>query len=96
MVLHVQNLVRLCQFILKILSRNIFLMSFKGYNSVEILRKMSGNNTKHDLIILSMLTYTQNLVRFCQFVLKILSGNESLTSFKDCNYVRQNFAKNDG
>ena len=34
-----------------------------------------------------MLMCIQNLVRFCQFVLKILSGNEILTSIKDRNSV---------
>ena len=32
-----------------------------------------------------MLLCTQNLVGFCQFVLKILSGNEILTSIKGRN-----------
>ena len=34
-----------------------------------------------------MLMCIQNLVRFCQFVLEILSGNEILTSIKGCNSV---------
>ena len=34
-----------------------------------------------------MLMCTQNLVGFCQFVLKILSGNEILTSIKGRNSV---------
>ena len=35
-----------------------------------------------------MLTCIQNLVGFCQFVLKILNGNEILTSIKGCNSVK--------
>ena len=35
-----------------------------------------------------MLMCTQNLVGFCQFVLKILSGNEILTSIKGLNSVK--------
>ena len=35
-----------------------------------------------------MLMYTQNLVGFCQFFLKILSGNEILTSIKGRNSVK--------
>ena len=35
-----------------------------------------------------MLMCTQNLVGFCQFVLKILSGNEILTSIKGRNSVK--------
>ena len=38
-----------------------------------------GSNPKLDLVIVQV---QQNLVRFCQFVLKILSGNKILTSFK--------------
>ena len=30
----------------------------------------------------------QNLARFCEFVLKILSRNETLTSIKECNSVK--------
>ena len=37
---------------------------------------------------MSMLMCIQNLVRFCQFVLEILSGNEILTSIKDRSYVK--------
>ena len=35
-----------------------------------------------------MMMCTQNLVVFCQFVLKILSGNEILTSIKGRNSVK--------
>ena len=35
-----------------------------------------------------MLMCIQNLVGFCQFVLKILSGNEILTSIKGRNFVK--------
>ena len=46
----IQNLVRFCQFVLKILSGNEILTSSKGRNSVKILRKMTGNNPKLDLV----------------------------------------------
>ena len=46
----IQNLVRFCQFVLKILSGNEILTSIKGRNSVKILRKMTGNNPKLDLV----------------------------------------------
>ena len=36
-----------------------------------------------------MLMFTQNLGRFCQFVLKILSGNEILTSIKGIKILRK-------
>ena len=83
MLMCIQNLVKFYQLVLKILSGNEILTSIKGRNSVNILQKMMGNNLKLDLV--SMLMCIQNLVRFCQFVLKILSGNKILTSIKGHN-----------
>ena len=50
MLMCIQNLVRFCVFVLKILSGNEILTSIKGRNSVKILRKMTGNNPKLDLV----------------------------------------------
>ena len=50
MLMCIQNLVRFCQFILKILSGNEILMSIKGRNSVKILQKIMGINYKLDLV----------------------------------------------
>ena len=50
MMMCIQNLVGFCQFVLKILSGNEILMSIKGRNSVKILRKMTDNNPKLDLV----------------------------------------------
>ena len=50
MLMCIQNLVRFCQFFLKILSGNEILKSIKSCNSVKILRKMTGNNPKLDLV----------------------------------------------
>ena len=50
MLMCIQNLVRFCQFVLKILSGNEILTSIKGHNSVKILHKMTGNNPKLDLV----------------------------------------------
>ena len=50
MLMCIQNLVRFCQFILKILSRNEILTSIKGRNSIKISQKMMGNNPKLDLV----------------------------------------------
>ena len=50
MLMRIQNLVGFCQFVLKILSGNEILTSMKGCNSVKILRKMTGNNPKLDLV----------------------------------------------
>ena len=50
MMMCIQNLVRFCQFVLKILSGNEILTTIKGHNSVKILQKMKGNNPKLDLV----------------------------------------------
>ena len=51
MMMCIQNLDRFCRFVLKILSGNKILKSIKGRNSVKILRKMTGNKPKLDLVI---------------------------------------------
>ena len=48
MMMCIQNLVRFCQFVLKILSGNEILTSIKGRNSVKILQIITGNNPKLD------------------------------------------------
>ena len=48
MLMGIQNVVRFCLLVLKILSGNEILTSIKGRNSVKILRKMTGNNPKLD------------------------------------------------
>ena len=50
MLMFIQNLVRFCQLVLKILSGNKILTSIKGHNFIKILRKMTGNNPKLDLV----------------------------------------------
>ena len=50
MMMCIHNLVGFCQFVLKILSGNEILTSIKGRNSVKIMRKMTGNNPKLDLV----------------------------------------------
>ena len=88
MLMCIQNLVRLCQFVLEILSGNKILTSIKGCNSVKILRKMMGDNPKLDHVNVDVHHAIQNLVRLCQFVLEILCGNKILTSIKGCNSVK--------
>ena len=56
MLICIQNLVRFCQFFHKILSGNEILMSIKGRNSVKILRKMTGNSPKLDLVTVDVHT----------------------------------------
>ena len=79
MLMCIQNLVKFCPFIFKILSGNKILTSIKGSNSVTNLTKIMVYNPNLDL---SMFMCTQNLVKFCPFILKILSGNEIVTSIK--------------
>ena len=59
-------------------------MSIKGCNSVANLQKMKLYNPNLDLVNEMCI---QNLVTFCQFVLKILSKNQILTSIKGRNSV---------
>ena len=58
----IQNLVGFCQFVLKILSGNEILTPIKGHNSVKILQKMTGNNTKLDLVNVDVHT------KFCRIL----------------------------
>ena len=50
MLMCIQSLAGFCQLVLKILSGNQILTSIKGRNSVKILRKMTGNNPRLDLV----------------------------------------------
>ena len=75
--MNIQNFVKLCPFILKILSKNQSLKSTKGNNSVVNLQKK----------ILSVIMCIQNLFSICLFILKILSKNQILTSTKDRNSI---------
>ena len=75
----IQNLVGFCQFVLKILSGNEILTSIKGRNSVKILRKMTGNNPKLDIVNVDVHTKFGWIL---SIYLKILSRNKILTSIK--------------
>ena len=61
----IQNLVGFCQFVLKILSGNKILTSIKGRNSVKILRKMTGNNPKLDLVNVDVHTKFDQILSIC-------------------------------
>ena len=50
MIMFIQNLVSICKFVLKILSKNQILTSIKGSNSVANLRKTMIYNTDIDLV----------------------------------------------
>ena len=65
MMMCVQNFVGFCQFVLKILSGNKVLTSIKGRNSVKILRKMTGNNPKLDLVNVDVHTKFGQILSIC-------------------------------
>ena len=65
MLMCILNLVRFCQFVLKILSGNKILTSIKGHNSVKILRNMKGYNPKLDFFISDVHTKFGQLLSIC-------------------------------
>ena len=79
----IQNLVKFCPLVLKILSGNKILTSIKGCNSVTNLQILMLYNPNLEIMLMCI----NNLVKFCPLVLKILSGNEILTSIKGHNSV---------
>ena len=92
MLMRIQNLVRFCQSVLKILSGNKILTAIKGCNSVKILQKMTGNNPKLDLVNVDVHTkYGQ--------ILSIHSQDIERKRNSDVNQgplLHQSFAKNYG
>ena len=56
MLMCIQNLVRFCPFVLKILSRNEILTSIKGRNSVVNLRNLTLYNPYLDIIYFNVYT----------------------------------------
>ena len=76
MLMCIQNLVRFCQAILKILSGNEILMSIKGCNSVKIWRKIMGYNPKLDLVNVDVHTkFGQILSIFSQAIERKRNSN---------------------
>ena len=65
MMMCIQNLVVFCEFVFKILSGNKILKSIKGRNSVKILRKMTGNNPKLDLVNVDVHTKFSRILSIC-------------------------------
>ena len=80
----IQNLVKFCPSILKILSKNQFLTSIKGCNSVAILRKITIYKNNLDLA-------HDNVYTKFGWILSIHSQDieqkQFLTSIKGCNSV---------
>ena len=56
MLMSIQNLVKFCPLVLKILSGNEILTSIKGHNSVANLRKITLYNPNLDLINVNVYT----------------------------------------
>ena len=65
MLMCIQNLARFCELVLNILSGNEILTSVKGRNSVKILRKMTGNNPKLDLVNVEVHTKFGQILSIC-------------------------------
>ena len=71
-----QNSARFCQFVLKILSRNVILTSIKGRNSVKILRKMTGNNPRLDLVNVDVHTKFGQILSICSQGIELNSNSD--------------------
>ena len=87
----IQNLDGFCQLVPKILRGNEILKAIKGPNSVKILRKMTDNNPKLDLVDVDVHT------KFGQ-ILSICSQDSERKRNSDINQgplLCQNYAKND-
>ena len=65
MLMCIQNLVRVCLFVLEILSGKEILTSIKSPNSVKILRKILGNNPKLDLVNVDVHTKFGQILPIC-------------------------------
>ena len=65
MLMCIPNLVRFCNFVLKILSGNEILTSIKGRNSCHILQKIMGNNPMLDLVNVVVHTKFGQILSIC-------------------------------
>ena len=65
MLMCIQNLVRFCPSVLEILRGNEIRTSIKGLNSVKILRKMTGNNPKVDVVNVDVHTKFDQTLSIC-------------------------------
>ena len=86
MLICIQNLVRFCQFVLKILSGNKILTSIKGRNSVKILRKMPGNSPKLGIVNVDVHTHFGQILSIHS---REIERNEILTLIKGHNSVEK-------
>ena len=63
--MHIQDLVEICPFALKILSGNELLMSIMGHDSITNVRKRMRDNPNLDLISTNAFTIVCKLLSFC-------------------------------
>ena len=87
MIMCIQNLVSICIFVLKILSKNQILTSIKGRYSDANLQKAMIYYTNIDLVNDNVYIYIQNLALIGLFLSKILSKNLILKWIKGRNSV---------
>ena len=65
MLMCIQNLVRFCQFFLKIMSGNKILKSIMGHKSFKSLQKVIGNNPRLDLVNVNVHTNFGHILSIC-------------------------------
>ena len=75
----IQNMVRFCQFVLKILSGNEILTSIKGCNSVNFFQKMMGNNPKLDLVNVDVHTKFGQILSICSHDIERKQNSDRIT-----------------
>ena len=63
--MHILNLVKFCQFVLKILSGNKNLVLIKGHTSGTIMLKMMCNNPKLDLVKINAYIKLGEILSIC-------------------------------
>ena len=85
MLMCIENLVKFCPFIFKILSGNEIQTSMKGRNYVANLRNLKLYNPNLDIINVNVYTKFSSILSIGSQ--DILSGNEILTSIKGHNSV---------
>ena len=84
---------RFCQIVLKILSGNQILTSFKGLNSITILRKMLGNNPKLGLVNVDVHTKLGQILSLLSQDTERKPNVHGMTEGQDESSMRPHFRK---
>ena len=74
--MHIYELVKFCQSVLKILTRNKILTSIKGHNSVTNLQKMTGNNPNLDLVNINAHIKFDQILYICSQDIELKRNSE--------------------